>query len=248
MLELKKYQKKAIAQFEKYLMESRRFGMVNGHQIAFIYLTEVPYKERGLPGIPNVCIKIPTGGGKTLAACHMLHSLYEKFAQEKNEKGLVMWLVPTDAIRTQIITALKNREHPYRDSLDHFFSNNVKILEFKEALYIKKSDLEDNICILVATYSAFRITDKEGRKAFADNGNLIEHFQNITDSSLIKDDDGNVKYSLMNLIKLLHPIIIVDESHHTKTNLSFDMLRDMNPTFILEYTATPKEESNILVK
>ena len=121
------------------------------------------------------------------------------------------------------------------------------VFDFKEALLIKKSDLEENLCVLVASYGAFRITDKMGRKAYADNGALIEHFQNAKDNNLDKDEGGQIKYSLMNVIKLSHPIIIVDESHHTKTELSLDMLKSMNPSFVLEYTATPMKESNIIV-
>ena len=251
MLDLKNYQKKTISEFEEYLIQAKRFEKDNGHKIAFFYLNPLPnerptYNDQGL-GTPNVCIKIPTGGGKTLVACHMLHSICDKYEQEKNEKGFVMWLVPTDAIRTQTLNNLKNREHPYRESLDHYFSNNVKVFDFKEALSIKKMDLQENLCILVATFGAFRITDKVGRKAYADNGALIEHFQNIIDNNLDIDAEGQVKYSLMNVIKLSHPIIIIDESHHTKTDLSFEMISNMNPTFVLEYTATPRKESNVIV-
>lgn len=252
MLALKKYQKKSISEFEEYLVQAKNFGSTKGHKIAFLILNPLPnerpsYQEHGLVGIPNVCIKIPTGGGKTLVACHMLHSLYDKFEQGKKDKGFIIWLVPTDAIRTQTLIGLKNRDHHYRESLDHYFSNNVKVFDFKEALLIKKSDLEENLCVLVASYGAFRITDKMGRKAYADNGALIEHFQNAKDNNLDKDEGGQIKYSLMNVIKLSHPIIIVDESHHTKTELSLDMLKSMNPSFVLEYTATPMKESNIIV-
>ena len=129
MLALKKYQKKSISEFEEYLVQAKNFGSTKGHKIAFLILNPLPnerpsYQEHGLVGIPNVCIKIPTGGGKTLVACHMLHSLYDKFEQGKKDKGFIIWLVPTDAIRTQTLIGLKNRDHHYRESLDHYFSNN----------------------------------------------------------------------------------------------------------------------------
>jgi type III restriction enzyme len=252
MLKLKRYQLKTISEFEEYLTLATRYGRERGHKMAFYDLNPLDdkrpkYREIGLEGIPNVCIKIPTGGGKTLVACHMLHSIFEKFEQQKKDKGLVMWLVPTDAIRSQTLTSLMDREHPYREALDHYFSNNVKVLDIREALSLKKSDLTDNVCIVVATFSTFRVSDRLGRKAYADNGNLIEHFQNLTRNDLEKDESGQVKYSLMNVINLSNPIIIVDEGHHTKTELSIDMLKSMNPCFILEYTATPREESNIIV-
>jgi type III restriction enzyme len=43
-------------------------------------------------------------------------------------------------------------------------------------------------------------------------------------------------------------LIVIDEGHKTKTKLSIDFLRELNPAFIIEYTATPREESNILVE
>lgn len=248
MLQLKKYQKRTIDELDNYLEESRNLANgKDGHNLAFYKITNITYNKQGLDNIPFVCIKIPTGGGKTVVACHVLYSLFTKYHQSKNERGLVVWLVPTDAIRTQTLNALRNREHPYREVLDHYFSNNVKVIDFKEALSIKKADIEDNLCILVATFGAFRVTDKEGRKAYADNGGLLEHFQNISQENLDKDESGQVKYSLMNVIKIANPIIIIDEGHNAKTDLSVDMLKNMNPSFILEYTATPRPESNIIV-
>ena len=99
-------------------------------------------------------------------------------------------------------------------------------MDFKEILSVKKSDIQDNLCIVVASLSAFRITDKEGRKAYADNGNLLEHFENISEGNLEKDDEGQLKYSLINVIKLAKPIVVIDEGHNAKTVLSFDMLKD----------------------
>lgn len=246
MLKLKKYQQHVISELEEFLVNSKKYGTEKGHKIAFIEKTDSKYNEQNL-SVQFVCIKIPTGGGKTLVGCHILNSIYDKFSRDKNQKGLVLWLVPTDAIRTQTLNALRNREHPYREVLDHYFTNNVKIMDFKEALSIKKSDIEDNLCLLVASLSAFRITDKEGRKAYADNGNLLEHFDGVPEGTLEKDDAGQIKYSLMNVIKLAKPIVIIDEGHNAKTVLSLDMLKEMDPSFVLEYTATPRIESNILV-
>jgi type III restriction enzyme len=246
-MQLKRFQKKSITQFEEYLILIKNFDAAKPHKIAFLSLTDHSYNEHGLDNVPIVCIKIPTGGGKTIVACHMLHSIFEKYIQSKNEFGLVMWLVPTDAIRNQTLLAFKDRSHPYRETLDRHFSNNVKIFNFKESLLIKKTDLEENICIIVATFGAFRIKDREGRKAYNDNGGLIEHFQNIDIKNLHKDENGQIKYSLMNVIKISHPIIIIDEGHHTKTELSIDMIKEMNPSFVLEFTATPRPESNVLV-
>ncbi len=250
MLELKAYQKRTVQEFESYLDSIRKFGSDKGHDIGFYMVTTKEYKSQGLGKVPYVCIKIPTGGGKTLVACHILDSIYEKFAESRNQKGLVLWLVPTNAIKTQTINALKDRNHPYREVLDRKFSNNILIMDVKQALSIKKSDIQNNLCIIVSTVSAFRITDKEGRKVYGENGSLLEHFEDLSkdlEKILEKDKDNQMAISLMNVIRISNPIIIADEGHHVKTILSTAMLKEMNPAFVVEYTATPMPESNILV-
>ncbi|WP_236422241.1 DEAD/DEAH box helicase family protein [Pseudomonas syringae] len=44
----------------------------------------------------------------------------------------------------------------------------------------------------------------------------------------------------------LKPVIIVDESHNVTSSLSQDMLRNLNPSFVFELTATPRTGANII--
>ena len=250
MLELKLYQKRAIREFESYLDSIRQFGSENGHDVGFYMATQKEYKSQGLGNLPYICIKIPTGGGKTLVACHILCSIYEKFAESRNQKGLVLWLVPTITIKTQTINALRDRNHPYREILDKKFFNNIVIMDVKQALFIKKSDIQNNLCIIVSTVSTFKTSDPEGRKVYGENGDLLEHFEDISNDQkkILKSDENNqIIISLMNVIRMSNPIIIADEGHHVKTDLSVSMLKEINPAFIVEYTATPMPESNVLV-
>ena len=60
-------------------------------------------------------------------------------------------------------------------------------------------------------------------------------------------EDDQITISLMNVIRMSNPIIIADEGHHVKTDLSTTMFKEMNPEFVVEYTATPMPESNVLV-
>jgi type III restriction enzyme len=41
-------------------------------------------------------------------------------------------------------------------------------------------------------------------------------------------------------------VVIIDESHNAESDLSVDMLKTLNPSFILDLTATPKKNSNII--
>jgi superfamily II DNA or RNA helicase len=258
MLKLKAYQKRTLDELKEFLTDANKL-VAGSHlesekalKLVFSLKNESePYKS--LPesvNTPYVCIKIPTGGGKTLVGAHSLSVIFDNYLQEKNGKGLVMWFVPSDAIRTQTLNNLQNRQHPYREAIDDKFGNNVKVFTLEQALTIQKSDIQNNLCIVIASLQAFRRTDKQWLKVFQNNGALLSHFENLVEDTkfLDKDSDGQIIYSLGNVIKINNPLVILDEGHNVQTLLSFEMLRLLNPSFILEYTATPRSESNVLVR
>ena len=65
--------------------------------------------------VPNVCLKLPTGAGKTYLATRGIEQLQRLYYRRAH--GLVLWIVPSDAIYTQTWKTLANREHPYRMTL-----------------------------------------------------------------------------------------------------------------------------------
>ncbi|MDD5739068.1 MAG: DEAD/DEAH box helicase family protein [Candidatus Pacebacteria bacterium] len=250
-MQLKKYQQKVLDELTAYLAEMKKYDTEKAAGVAFMIRTDKNYNW--VPEIgrsPFICIKVPTGGGKTLIASHSAGIILKDYLGERSDKGLAMWFVPSDAIKTQTLNNLRDRKHPYREVLDERFSNAVKVFDLAQAKAIKKDDLMDNLCIIVSTLSAFRRTDKEWLKAYQDNGVLMPHFEelNAVDFDFLdKDKDGEIIYSLVNVIKLHNPLVIVDEGHNVQTELSFDMLKGLNPSFVLEFTATPKGQSNVLV-
>ncbi len=253
MLKLKLYQQRTVDELKEFLINARTLKGERGVRLA--YLDQAgeearPYKAvGGAEQAPYVCIKVPTGGGKTLLACHSLSIIQENYLQEKNGKGLVMWFVPSDAIRAQTLLSLQNKKHPYRQALDAEFGNSIRVFTLEEALSIQKSDLQNNLCIVVASLQAFRRADKSWLKVFQNNGALLSHFEHLIEDVdfLDKDEDGEVIYSLGNVIKINNPIVILDEGHNVQTKLSYDLLVALNPSFMLEFTATPRSESNVLV-
>ena len=254
MLVLKDYQKRVLDELGDFLKTASALNIERGLRLAYLdHLGDdaKPYKPLPeLENVPFLCIKVPTGGGKTLIATYSIKTLQDSYVQVSNGKGLVVWFVPTDAIRTQTLSALKDRNHPYRAALDVQFNNQVKVFSIEEALSIQKSDLDDNLCIVVSSLAAFRRSDPTWLKVSQNNGALITHFENVIEElgGLDKEEDGTLIYSLTNVIRMYNPIIIVDEGHNAQTQLSFDMLRGLNPAFVLEYTATPRAESNVLIK
>ncbi len=255
MLELKSYQQRALDELSNYLTNVNSLNR-GSRGIRLAYVDQVGdevgrYKPiSGLEDVPFVCIKIPTGGGKTLVAANSLSVIHENYVPDKNGKGLVLWFVPSDAIRSQTLKTLNDRNHPYRELLDAKFDNKVAIFTIEEALSIQKSDIQENLCIVVASLASFRRIEPLWLKTFQANGALLTHFENLVEDTdfLEKDEEGTIIYSLANVIKINNPVVIVDEGHNAQTALSFEMLQKLNPSFILEFTATPRSESNVIVK
>ncbi|MRR52697.1 MAG: hypothetical protein EG825_17640, partial [Rhodocyclaceae bacterium] len=56
-----------------------------GARSAFIDITGRPYHDvsriEGLDGLPYVCLRVPTGGGKTLMASHALGIVAKEYQQ-----------------------------------------------------------------------------------------------------------------------------------------------------------------------
>src|SRR3989338_3679479 len=246
-MELKKYQQKTLDKIQLYLTEVEKFGPKH----AFISIKGDAYKDEFFGNeVPFICIKIPTGGGKTLVGCHATTQIMDSFLKEKMGRGVVMWFVPSEAIKSQTLRKFKDRKDIHRKILDDYFDNNVKIFSNEEALKIRKEDVENNLCIIISSLDAFRKekTLQNKYKVYQENGALINHFENIEESNILEKDESGIIKSLANVIRLSNPLIVIDEGHKTKTELSTSFLKELNPSFIIEYTATPRAESNILVE
>ena len=57
--------------------------------------------------LPAFCLKIPTGGGKTLLATKVIDLVNTRFRRQQT--GLVLWIVPSTQIYDQTLKALKDR-------------------------------------------------------------------------------------------------------------------------------------------
>ena len=58
-------------------------------------------------------------------------------------------------------------------------------------------------------------------------------------AGVLQGREGQPRWSLANWLALNAPLLIVDEAHNTKTDKSFTALKRLNPSAILELTATP---------
>lgn len=189
-----------------------------------------PYLKVKDSTAPYICIRIPTGGGKTLIAAKSLKPVIEEL-YESDKTFLVIWLAPKDIIVNQTIKALKDSKHPYRKAIDEDFpTTSINVMKLKDALkntFNKRTD----ITILVGSIQSFNVGDDDIRKFYELNSN----YANFLEDSQYKDEP-----SLANAIKQSFPYIIIDEAHKTRADLSLSNIINLNPSFVLELTATPE--------
>lgn len=241
-MELKTYQKKAINDLKSYLECLDSYGIVEGWDKYWQSkgVNANKYHDK-IKAVPNVCTKVPTGGGKTFIACASIKAISDVVS--KIDKTLVIWLVPSEAILTQTLENLKNPTHPYRERLNADFNSDVEIFSSNDLLTkLNKSNLK-SLNIAVLSFASIRINNKEMRKMYQLNGSLVDFNSSLDDKENLEDVE---KLSVINVIRNFKPIVIVDESHNAKSNLSFEMLENLNASFIYELSATPKDSSNII--
>lgn len=210
--------------------------------------------------LPVFCLKIPTGGGKTLLAVKtidLVHSLYLK-----KQTGLVVWIVPTLQIYRQTLQRLKDRDDPYRQHLDMVSAGKTLILEKSDGF--APQDVDEHLCVLLLMLPSASRANKEALRMFKDAGAFQGFFppdedkdghaallKRVKNLDTFEGEDAywgrQVKTSLGNTIRVLEPIIILDEGHKAYSEQAQDTLRNLNPCMIVELTATPPKEANKLV-
>lgn len=235
---LKGYQQQALVALRRFLDKTVE---LNDADTAFYSLTKRPFTPLpALPGLPYICLRVPTGGGKTILAAHSIAVAADSFL--RSDAPTVLWFVPSQTIRDQTLASLQDRSHSNRRALAERFGENVRIMSVSDALYAKRADYDGGAVVIVATIQAFRVEETEGRKVYEANGELMDHFTGLPEAlraSLEAGPSGDPVPSLANVLGLHRPMVIVDEAHNARTSLSFDTLARIKPSLIVEFTATP---------
>ena len=252
---LKAYQAKTLDSLRDYFKRARE----SGPKAAYDAMIAEPERQKmlgrwasayrpieALPDTPYVCVRVPTGGGKTLLAAHTIGLARQDWIAR--EYPFVLWLTPSDAIRQQTADALKDRRHFYRQGLDAAFGGHVRVFDIEDFELIRPHDLRDNCCIVVGTVQTLRVTNTSGRRIYAHNENFEPHFAGVPKDAPGLERHGNagVKFSFANLMHMLRPLLIIDEAHNNTTRLSYEAYERVNPCAVVEFTATPRLNSNLL--
>ena len=210
--------------------------------------------------IPNVCFKVPTGGGKTLLAAASVGRVFNSYLQRHT--GLVLWIVPNEAIYRQTLRTLSDRDHPYRQMLNLAGAGRVKILEKDSPL--TRIDVESHLCVMLLMLASASRQTKETLRFFRDRGNVLgflpreddieAHWKLLSQepnldaygslwasSEEARRQKGSIaKSSLGNVMRLLRPMVVIDEGHHGYTETALKTIDGFNPCFMLELSATPR--------
>lgn len=162
---------------------------------------------------------------------------------------------------------MRDREHPYRQILDRAAagSGNVRILEKDSPL--NRADIDAGLCVMLLMLQSASRWDKATLKFFRDRGDVhgffppaddmpahdrmrAEHgnLETINQTDIFSDNvtPGMIRYSLANALRVCRPIVVMDEGHHAYTELALETIRGLNPSFVLELSATPDARANIL--
>ena len=269
---LKSYQQAALDS----LAALARAAQLQGPALGFRALTGRAYNADAFGEVPCVCLRIPTGGGKTVMAAHAVPLLARAWCA--TDAPVAVWLVPSDAIRSQTLAALQTPGHPYREALTAAYGDSLQVCTLDDVAQIAPPDWGRHTVVVVATIQSFRVEDAGQRNVYSFSEVFEPHFKGTdaqrlallhglpdavvtaddvqgADSStsansaqrLLKGFVGQPRWSLANWLALHNPLLIVDEAHNTKTDKSFTALKRLNPSFILELTATPiPAKTNVL--
>lgn len=256
-LTLKTYQAQALKALESFFIDCRVRDAKAAFERAVDY--DVNYIDR-LVGVPSVCLRVPTGGGKTLIAAHSIAVAANHYLN--SNAPIVLWLVPSDMIRQQTLKALADVTHPYRQAVMQRYGDRIKVCDLDGLQTINPNDVGKSSLIIVTTSQAFNITKTEKRNVYAFFEELSPHFSVLTPQQeqgmervtaetikeqphLTTSDIGRVKHSLANWFHLHRPIIVLDEAHKNRSKLSFETFARLNPACLIELTATPRD-NNVL--
>lgn len=279
-MKLKEYQQKVLSKLNDYLTHLADFKEKHDKALAFDAEIARDYnfpqkawekttgqflyhsKRNGLnEALPDIYLKVPTGGGKTLLACHAIDSINKTYLNRQN--GLVLWIVPSNQIYRQTILALKDRSHPYRQILD-ISSGGRTVIREKTDIFTKQ-DIDESLVIMLLMLPSANRVNKDTLKVFRDSGGYTDFFPPednyaaqkqlldiIPNLDVFKTEadvfDTQIKTSLGNTLRLLKPLIVMDEGHRAYGENARSTINGFNPSFVLELSATPPPNSNKLVE
>ena len=122
--------------------------------------------------VPHVCLKLPTGGGKTLLAAHGVDRILVSHFRQPPASCC-------GSCRRRRSTRRQGRNlptggHPICQTLDRLSGGRVKILEKLDGF--TRGDIDQKLCVLLLMLQSTGRENKETLKVFRDSGNYTSFF------------------------------------------------------------------------
>ena len=131
--------------------------------------------------------------------------------------------------------------------------------------HFTRLDIEESLVVLMLMLPSANRQNKETLKVFRDSGGFTDFFppedNHVAHEALRKRMPNldcftmqggifstQIKTSLGNTLRVLKPLVIIDEGHRAYGDNARATIRGFNPSFVLELSATPPPSSNELVK
>src|SRR5258708_14069766 len=155
-MELKAFQERVLAEVNEFLQavtkEQRDGNLKHASADAWEAVRGNIYRPRRTGNgrdLPDFCIKVPTGGGKTLLATQIIGVAYRTLLSDRNGSGLALWVVPSDQIYKDTLKALLDRGHFYRQALQLAVSRKVEVWEKQDIARITPAQIAECLNVLL---------------------------------------------------------------------------------------------------
>ena len=191
--------------------------------------------------VPNCCLSIPTGGGKTVTG--LVSSI--DLAEADQRDNFIVWMVPSDAIYRQVLSNFS----PGGMCFEFIKQSKDRQLNLKQANDSWTDEdlvINNKITVLLLSKDAL-VKGRSSEKRLL----IYRNADNVSRLSCLSE---HLEPSLFGLLQTVKPIFVVDESHKIYTEIGQDFFARSNISrFILELTATPKSysvdhEPNVIYK
>ena len=203
----------------------------------------------GFPDAPYCCLRLPTGGGKTLLAAHAIGIARDTYLTQQHP--LVLWLVTSTTIGDQTLDALKTPGHPYRQALEDQFGCLRARARHRRAATNPTAGLGgpnrrsssrpcspsastmSRIAMSIATMRSWNRISRRCRRA-------------LTSPCTKKDQAREADCELRQPPQAASSTAVIDEAHNFTSTLSGETIGRIGPAAVVEFTATPVR-SNVIV-
>jgi len=178
-MQLKHYQQESLHRLQTYLETAALHGD-EGNVRAYSAVQQARFEGahfppfqplKGLEQVPYVCLRLPTGGGKTLLCAHSIQLAGKSYLA--HDFPLVLWLVPTTTIKKQTLETLS---HPNHQVLQAAFGDQFRVFDIADFAHIRPQDIAKSACIVLSTFASLRVDSTEGRRAYDHHEELEGHF------------------------------------------------------------------------